>query len=550
MKSKTASLHPLLIILAVAMVSVLFTVSCGGGATSTAAPQAGATQADEAAAAAEAAAAEAAAELAAAELAAQAGPKYGGSLTIAMIADHLSLDPALTVAALDSAITQQVYDNLLMIQPDLSLKPELATSWEANADNSSFTFHLRKGVKFHHGKDFTAEDVLYTFNRLMDPELDSSALTKLETVANIVAIDDYTVRFDLTGSNGFFLDTMADASMRITPADVDPARMTLEEFGTGPFMIDEHLPGERTVLARNPDYWEEGKPYLDEMVLVGISEVATRDEALKSGDVDVIYRLDPQSVPSIEAHPDTLVLSVSGGTNLGFDLDNTMPPFDNKLLRQAFQAATDRELIVQAATLGLGFPAYDHPVPPTDPHFASQYMPPDYDPELARSLLEQAGYPDGIDIKLHASNIGPGLIELAVAFKESAAPAGIRVDVQVHPADGFWGNVWGQVPMAVVYWPGRPNPDYLLTAAYNCEAKWNVSRYCNLGYDELISRARGETLEERIVTYAEAQRILIEEVPRLVVAYRPNLLGVRNNVRGISPHPIDFKLWQDGWLDD
>ena len=344
-----------------------------------------------------------------------------------------------------------------MVQPDLSVKPELATSWEANEGLASYTFHLRQGVKFHHGKDFKAEDVLFSFNRL----LHSAARQLFRDIVDIVALDEYTVRFDLEGPNTFFLDALSSEMARILLADVDVDRLTLEGFGTGPFMIDEHLPGERTTMVRNPDYWEEGKPYLDEIVILLIPEVSTRTTALKSGEVDIVYQLAPQSAPGIEAHPDTVVLQVDSPSIMALEIYLTVPPFDNKLVRQAMQAATDRESIVQAATLGRGTVAYDHPVLPSDPLFAPQYATlVNYDPDLARSLLEQAGYPDGIDITLHSGDIGPGMIEMALAFKQSAEPAGIRVEVSRVPADAYFTTVYGVEPFTQGIWwgPGQSGP--------------------------------------------------------------------------------------------
>ena len=524
--------------------SVLFAVSCGDGATSTLVPDTGAAAAETAAA--EAAAAEAAAAAAeAVELA-----KYGGTLTVGVIADHSTLDPAFSLTQIDISIIEQAYDNLIMVREDLSFKPELATSWEANDDLSSYTFHLRKGVKFHNGKEFNAEDVLFTFNRLKDPVVDTTARVQFQSVQDIVALDDYTVRFDLDGPNGFFLDNLTIYQAAVLPANVDVERMTLEEFGTGAFKIEEYLPGERSVLVRNPDFWEEGKPYLDEMVFLGINEAVARAEALKSGDVDLVWRLEPQAVAGLEAHPDTLVLSVATSGNIGLTFDNTRPPFDNKLVRQAFQAATDRELINQAALLGLGTAANDHPIWPSDPRFSPQNAPPDYDPELAKSLLEQAGYPDGIDITLHTGDVGPGMIELAVAFQESAAPAGIRVEVKRQPADSFWSEVFMQEPFVIIYWGARPNPDAILTAGYHSGSAFNANRYFSDTVDELIERARGETLEEQKATYGEVQRILVDEVPGIVVAFQPLLYGLRSNVRGIIPHPLGRRIFQDAWLEE
>ena len=391
----------------------------------------------------------------------------------------------------------------------------LATSWEANGDLTSYTFNLRKGVKFHHGKDFKAEDVLFTFNRLRDPVLDSPARATFETIADMVIIDDYIIRFDLTSPNGLFLDYLSFFQARILPADVDVDRLTLEEFGTEPFMIAEHLPGERTVMVRNPDYWEEGKPYLDGIVILNIPEAATQAEALKNGEVNLVYALESQSVPGIEAHPDTTVLEGSSLSWIGLPMDTRFPPFNDKLVRQAFQAATDREAIRQAALLGLGSIAYDHPIHPSDPRFAPQHRPPDYDPELARSLLWDAGYPDGIDIRLHTADVGPGMLEMAAAFKESAAPAGIRVDIERHPSDGFWDSVWRQELFTVTWWRGRVNPDSALSIQIHSSSDFNAPRYNNQVLDTEIVRARGQSLEDQEWTYAEIQRILIDDVPRL-----------------------------------
>ena len=547
MRYKAAPSRNFIIVLALTLASLLIIASCGDSATSTAAPQAVAEEAQVPGAVEEVAAAEAAAV---AEETAQLGvPKYGGSLTVAMSADSFTLDPALRWSDPDALIHEQLYDNLLTIEPNLSYKPLLATSWEANEDNSSYTFYLRQGVKFHHGKDFKAEDVAFTFNRVLNPDLGSAALITLKAIVDIVVIDDYTVRFDLEGPNAYFLQNVSLEMLRILPADVDVSRLTLEEFGTGPFIIEEHLPGERTDMVRNPDYWDEGKPYLDGITVQLIPEVAIRAEALKNGDVDVIWDLAPQSAPGLEAHPDTVVSTVAATGWIGMEMRVDLPPFDNKLVRQAFQAATDREAIVQSATLGRGSVAREHPIAPSDPLYAPQYAPPAYDPDLARSLLEQAGYPDGIDVVLHTADIGSGVIEMAVAFKESAAPAGIRVDVQRGSADAFWDSVWYIEPFTVTRWLGRL-PDQMLMETIDGESIWNAPRYDNPVVNDLIIKARGQDLQGQKESYAEIQRILIDDVPRLIPAFQAWLMGMRTDVRGVDIHPLGFMPLNDAWLDD
>ena len=577
MKSKKAGLHPLLIILAVALASVLFVVACGGGGEATevaqvpaaddtaaeaAAVAAADTEAEAArqaqaniAAAAQAVEAEAAAAAVAAAAAAAAavegGPKYGGRLVFAMAPDCAGLDPLWTLDDPSLTITQAAYDNLLMIQPDLTIKPELATSWEPNEDFTSYTFHLREGVKFHHGKDFKAEDVLFSVERMMDPVIDSPIRATLEVIEDMVVLDDYTIRFDLDAPNGIFPTYLSVFQARILPSDIDAERFHLEEFGTGPFILEEHLPCERATLVRNLDYWEEGKPFLDEIIILQIHEIASRNEALKSGDADLIWQMAAVSVPEINAHPETTALVTTSFSYIGMPMPIDTPPFDNLLVRKAMQAAMDRVSINQAALGGLGVPAYDHPIHPSNAVFASQYAPPDYDPDLARSLLEQAGYPDGIDVTLHTADVANGMIEMAVAFQESAAPAGIRVEIQREPSDGFWDTVWNQRPglFTVVFWFGRI-PDQALMIQYHSEASWNAPGYKNSVLDDLIVKARGQDLEGQKESYGEIQRILIDDVPRLVPVFQPWIYGARNEVRGVAPHPFGWPLIQDGWIDD
>ena len=477
------------------------------------------------------------------------GLKRGGTLTVTSFGTHTTLDAPFQLTQPDIIVTMHTYDNLVQIMPDMSLKPMLATSWEPNADLTSYTFNLRKGVKFHHGKEFKAEDVVATFDRLLDPELDTPARSSLAVIQNMEILDDHKVRFDLDAPNAFFPESLSLYQGRIVPSDIDPARFALEEFGTGAFTIKEHLPGERTVMVRNPDYWDEGLPYLDGITYLTIPEASTRAEALKSGDVDFILAIEDKIALTLEAHPETKVLETASSTYLGLAMNMTVEPFDNLLVRKAIQAATDREAIRQSALLGKGSIANDHPIAPTDPHFASQYAPPAYDTDLAKSLLEQAGYPNGIDLTLHTSAAGAPMVEMAVALKERAAPAGIRIDIKEVPEEDFWSKVWLVEPFATVWWNGRP-PDAALSVVYLSDASWNESQYMNPTLDALVVKARGQIdLADRQATYGEIQRILIEDAPRIVAVFKPVLNGARTDVQGIEAHPLNWPIFHAGWLD-
>ena len=478
------------------------------------------------------------------------GPKYGGTLRIAMVADTNTLDPAFMLCSPDYAFTQLTHDNLVWRQHDLTLKPMLATSWEANEELTAYTFHLRQGVKFHHGKVFNADDVIFTFERILDPDTGSVGRASLESISKVTKIDDYTVQFEVKSPNAFLPEAMSITQARILPSDIDPDRFATEEFGTGAFINVEYLPGERSVFKRNPDYWQEGLPYLDEVVFYYMPEPETRVEALKTGGVDVYFELTSLSVDSIEATPGLVVSEVASAAYINLAMIETIPPFDNKLVRQAFQAATDREAMLQVAAFGRGIIGNDTPIPPNDPHYDHTQEIPPYDVEKAKQLLAQAGYPDGIDVTLHTSSIGPGMVEAAVAFKESAAPAGIRVTIKRQPEDIYWSSVWMVEPFTMVNWNGR-SPDQALSIVYLCDTAQNETFMCIPELDELIIRARGEAdFAQRKATYAEVQRILIDDASRIIAVFRPNFLGLQDNVRGVSAHPNNWLYLHEAWLAD
>ena len=480
-------------------------------------------------------------------------PKRGGTLRVAVVKDHSTFDPPIVLAVPDIIVTQQAYDNLILRDPDdLSLIPMLAQSWESNDDLTQFTFYLRPGVKFHHGKEFKAEDVVYTFKRLLDPEVGSPIAATLDFVTNVVALDELTVRFDLDSPNTYLPDLVALYHARIIPSDIDPERLANEEFGTGPFILKEYVVDERIVMVRNPDYWWEGRPYLDEVILFYIPEPETRAEALKSSAVDVIHDLIASNVPTLEAHPETRVSVAASAAYLNLAMDITVPPFDNILVRRAIQAATDREAILQAAQFGEGGIAYDHPIPPGDPHFweGSKEAVPPYDVDLAKALLEEAGYPSGLDLILYTSTSAGTMVEMAVAFKDKAAPAGIQVTIQREPEENYWTDVWMVKPFTTVSWGGRA-PDEALSVVYKSNAKWNESRYNNPRVDELIIKARSQAdPADRRETYGEIQRILIDEVPRIIPVFGPEFQGLRLNVRDCEANQKSSLLLYRCWLDD
>ena len=302
-------------------------------------------------------------------------------------------------------------------------------------------------------------------------------------------------------------------------------------------------------MVRNPNYWDESLPYLDGITLLTIPDATTRTAMLITGRIDAIHNLDIASVNTLRDYPDTLVAQAAGGSYMNLAMDVRVPPFDNILVRKALQAATHRGAILQGAQSGLGGIAYDHPILPGDPVFNPSCKPPDYNPALARALLEQAGYPDGINLTLYTASAGAPTVEMATVVKEGAAPAGFNIDIVVVPESTFWSDVWMMKPFTTSWWNGRP-PYEAFNVVYWSGAAWNESFYNNPTVDQLLDRALGkEYLGDQKVTFGELQCLLIEEVPRIIPVFRPVLLGLHKDVRGVEPMWDATLSVQRAWLD-
>ena len=481
--------------------------------------------------------------------------KSGGTLKIGMLSDHVGFDPPLVVGMPDLYTVIHAYDVLVFRNPDMTKSGGLAESWETNDDASHWTFNLRKGVHFNsyengqivQGKEFKAEDVIFSMNRIF--ELESPIVAALSKPVAMIAVDDYTVRMEFDGPNAPLLDGLVKYHVQMTPSNVDPELFDSQTFGTGPFIMTEHIISESTSFVKNPNYWNKPYPMVDEMVFVFLPSPEARAEALKAGIIDMIAGLDATSIPTLENHPDTAVLEAPSGGYMNLAMIVTEPPFDNILVRKAIQAATDRNAVVQAAQFGRGAIGYDHPITPTDPVFNEDCKPPDYNPELAKSLLKEAGYPDGIDLTLYTSTAGASMVEMATVVKESFKPAGINIEIVVMPEDGYWAEGWMVKPFTTVWWGGRP-PYEGFSIVYKGGGSWNESFYVNDRVDALLEEAKSAaSLEDQKRIYGELQCIVVEEVPRVVVAFRPVTLGIRSDVRDAAPMWDATEDFRRVWLD-
>ena len=480
-----------------------------------------------------------------------AGQKYGGTVKIGVV-DFGTMDPALMGLSEGSNLYSELtYDNATVLWYDGALTPWAIESWTTNDTLTQYTFNVREGVMFHHGKEMKAEDVKFTFDRLLDESTASPIRGAISHIDKITAVDDYTVVFDLVGPNVFLPNQLTDYHARILPSDIDIGLITSREFGSGAFTLDDHNPAERTVMKANPDYWRAGVPYLDQVILFYMPEQTTRIEALKSGAIDVVLDTLTFSVlDDLEANPNVIVKEAPTAGVRVLDFHTDREPFNNKNLRKAFQYAVDRDFVREASLFGRGVNANDHPVGMNDEYYWDDQPIVMQDIPRAIAYLEAAGYSDGFDVELTTSDFGSKL-EVGLAFKESVAAAGIRVSINNADTTTYWEEFWMNdcCPFVASSWGPRPAPSAL---ADQFTGVWNESYYDNDRLDVLLSLASADgDFAKRKEYYREIQEILIEDVPVLYLMYIPEILAHRTRMQGIQVNPnLATYLMEEWWIDE
>ena len=477
-------------------------------------------------------------------------PQQGGALRIALPDGVTSLDPSILVSTADLPYGFMVFDTLTRQsegEPGAPLYPQLAESWEMSDDALTYTFRLRQGVTFHHGSPFTAQDVAFTLQRLLDPDLGLPARSLLSGIKQVEVVDDHTIKIHLLRPSVTLPFILGGPGTQILPQDRTDEQRTTEPSGTGPFRFVENTPGERTVLARNESYWEAGLPYVDEVHLLEIPEAATQIASLTSGAVDVIAQVGVENLPNLTAAEGVQILESAEGTYPLFAMNVTAEPFDDLRVRQAFKHAIDRNALQQVILQGRGAVLNDQPVTPASPLWAD--VPAlEYDVEKAKSLLAEAGYADGLEVTLSIAEVLPRIVDAAVVIQEMVQEAGITINLNRVPVGAYWSEHYMQAPFFVSWWASLSEPDAQLSLAYVTGGSFNESGWSDPRIDALVAESRGEgDLAVRKQQSAEIQQIISHEGGVIIPYLMPILTAARDNVRGYVP--ANFIYGQFVWLD-
>ncbi|MGV3549293.1 ABC transporter substrate-binding protein [Rhizobium sp.] len=482
-------------------------------------------------------------------------PQKGGIARIATeISDATaSLDPVKILTNTDIARAFQIYNTLVRIDEKLQPQPALAESFEmVGNDPSDWVFKLRKDVTFHNGKSFGASDVVWNLRRHMDPKSESRAKSLVAGIQSVTADGDSTVRIKLKGPNVDFPITLGMPFLVISPeGQTDFSTL----IGTGPFQMQEYTAGGVSSATRYEGYWNAENVHLDAIEVVAIAEPANRLNALLSGDLDFIMSADIASMPLLERSSIAEKVAVRAGQIVAIAMQCNRAPTDNKDLRLALKYLQDRERVVSSAYKGLAQIANDHPVSPVDPVYAKDLPIRPYDVDRAKYHLKQAGM-EGSSLEVYvAPGAGPGLIEQMLLFQQTAAPAGLTINVKQVPGDGYWGTVAGKFPLTGTHFNMRPRADIFWSANLSSNAATaNETAFRDPRIDNLLDAARAEVNEaKRKQHWHDLQQIVSDDGGYLEAAFPDYLHARSKRLNGVVAHPIaglsNFLSGEGWWLD-
>lgn len=465
-----------------------------------------------------------------------AGPQRGGHLRIGLQGGEStnSLDPALAASQVPYNYLRQIGDTLVNIAPDGTLDMRLAEAVEASADARTWVFRIRQGVEFHNGKTLTPDDVLRTMQRHSDEESQSGALGIMRGIANMRTDGDLFV-VELETGNADLPYLMSDYHLVIQPDGGfdDPA----SGVGTGPYVMVEDEPGVRHLMQRFANHWDDTVGHFDSTEILVINDATARNSALQSGQVQMINRVEPRTAGLLGRAPSVEVVTASGPGHYVFIMHCDTAPFDNNDLRLALKYAIDREDMVDKILRGYGSVGNDMPINASYPLFDDTIPQREFDLDRARHHYERSGHSG--PIVLRVSDVAfPGAVDAAQLFQQTAAQAGIEIELRREPGDGYWSEVWNRQPFCASYWGGRPVQDQMYSTAYYSGADWNDTRFFNDEFDSMLLEARAELdVARRTELYSAMGRMVRDEGGLICPMFNDFIDAHNDRVAGWVPNP-------------
>ena len=503
---------------------------------------------------------------------AEAQTGKGGTFKYAMQVQAMT-DPSTFDWTQKSNVARGIVEYLTVTGNDNITRPYLAEKWSASEDLKTWTLNLRKGVKWSNGDEFGADDVVYNFERWLNPETGSSNIGLFDSMVDTVdtgkkddkgkaiikksmsqgaveKVDSHTVKLHLNTAVLSIPENLYNYPTAIVHRHFGDNGANLSKWavGTGPYSLAEFAVGQKAVLKKRPGYWG-GDVSLDEIQYIDLGEDASAYvAAIASGQVDGLYEVDVSQLDVYEKLPGMKVYEANTAQTAVARMRVTEKPFDNKKVRQAIQMCMDCDALVKIAYRGRAVAAEHHHVSPIHPEYF-KLAKPKYDPARAKALLAEAGHPNGIKIKIDVGNTtGPWELSAIQAFREQCKPAGIDLEINAIPANTYWG-IWDKTPFGLTSWTHRPLGVMVLNLAYRAGVPWNESAYSNPEFEKALDAA-GAILEvdARRKAMEKVQAILQDDAVIAQPLWRSVFSVATDKVHGYSTHPTLYHQWNKVWV--
>jgi peptide/nickel transport system substrate-binding protein len=443
-----------------------------------------------------------------------------------------SLDPQYANSTTPRDTSYMLFGHLVQVDPNLNLQPGLAESWEVKPGSKTWIFRLRQGAEFHNGKTITPDDVIFSINRHRSKDSKSLARGPASQIDNITADGKSTVVFDLKGGNADFPYLLAQYHFAIIP---DGMTDFSKPVGSGAYVLKEFNPGVRVTGERFKNDWNQNRGWFDSVELIIINDSTARLNALLTGQVDAVDRIDRRTATMLENAAGVSIVKSDQGTFYTFSMNVTNAAFNNDDVRLALKFGFPRDQMLSVVLQGYGHLGNDHPVPPFSPWYNSAMPQRAYDPDRAKYHLKKAGV-DNLAVQLSTSDAAfAGAVDTSELFQQAAQKAGIRIDLIREPANGYWGSVWRKKPFYISYWSGRPVPDLILTTVFYGPSASNEAFWTNEKFDQLLIDARAELDHaKRMQLYGELQQIASDDGGIIIPVFSTDLDAHSKRVMGFT----------------